>query len=137
MSLPTRKLYFHQRASPKLRLLFIGLAAILCIGITVMSLRQAHPTITVTNADKLAHGAAYFIFGLAALPALGQMRAVYVWALLSGYGGAIELVQGAMDMGRKADVFDALANASGAAFALCVWLAVSRIISGSSSLHSP
>ncbi len=128
MSLASRKLYFHQRVSPKLRLLFIGLAAIMCIGITVMSLRQAHTSITVTNVDKLAHGAAYFIFGLVALPALGQMRAVYAWALLSGYGGVIELVQGAMDMGRKADVFDALANASGVCLAIFLWLGFSNIM---------
>ncbi len=132
-----RKLYAHQKISPKLRMLFIGLTVLSCIGIIILSLGPATVSAVVTNDDKLAHGFAYFIFGLAALPAFGKMRIVYVWVLLSGCGGVIEIAQGAMHRGRKADIFDALANTSGVLLAILLWLALSRIDNAVSTQDSP
>jgi hypothetical protein len=76
--------------------------------------------------DKIEHGTAFFgmTFWFGGLVA----RARY-WVLgvvMSAFGGAIELAQGAMGLGRDMDVHDWIADTYGVVIALVVLLIVPR-----------
>lgn len=81
----------------------------------------------LNNMDKLAHFSAYLALGFVALPALPRIRPIMVWGMLTMYGGGIEIAQGAMQMGRKADILDAIANSSGAVLAVMLWIALTVV----------
>lgn len=105
------------------------LSLILIIVIIFLSLGSIQQVkVTINNMDKLAHGFAYFVLGLVAVPALGKIRALYVWGGLSLIGIGLEIAQGVMKTGRQADFFDALANASGAFCAVFVWFIISHLL---------
>ena len=111
------------------RLASSALAILLAGFILVQSLTEAHTSLTVSNMDKVIHLLAYFVLGAATLPALPRLRPLLVWALLSLFGGGIEIMQGMMNLGRTASFFDGLANASGAFLAVLFWLGLSWALS--------
>ena len=103
-----------------LRVLFLlGVAVV-----AVLSLLPAHDLPKVGVSDKLEHAGAYFV--LAILGGLGlraRRSLAYLFILLCAMGGVIELLQ-AFSPGRSPDVFDALANATGAGAGVLVALVV-------------
>lgn len=127
--MPKAKYFFHQTLTKPVRNWLCFTALILIIVIIFLSLGSVQQVkVAINNMDKLAHGFAYFVLGLVALPALGKIRALYVWAGLSLIGIGLEIAQGVMKSGRQADVFDALANASGALCAVFVWFIISHLL---------
>lgn len=107
----------------------LAIAALgLLVLITTLSLTQAQTGISVNHFDKLAHGLAYCVLGFTVLPALAHVRMGFVWGGLCLYGIAMEITQGMMNVGRKADVLDAVANASGALMAILLWVAISFVV---------
>lgn len=120
---------FYQKFPAKLRLGFAVLAIVFLGAILFLSLgRASHTTININHADKVAHGFAYFSLGFAALPAMGKFRAILTWGCLTLCGVGVEITQGIMRYGRQGDVFDALANSTGALLAVFFWLTVSKIM---------
>ena len=119
----------YKKFSMAFRLAFSALAILLAGFILVQSLTEAHSSITVSNMDKVVHLGAYFVLGAATLPALPRLKPILVWALLSLFGGGIEIAQGMMNLGRSASFFDGLANASGALLAVLFWLGLTWTLS--------
>lgn len=88
------------------------------LALTVMSLLPAErlPDFTASIWDKAQHAAGFCLLsglGLWAYPG-GRKRTALVLGGLMGLGAAIELAQGATGW-RHADLYDAIANAVGAA----------------------
>lgn len=79
------------------------------------------------GADKVVHGCMFgglfFVMGLDWVIS-GRKLGLPVGMALAGvcvaFGGGIELVQGAMDMGRGCDVWDFVADTAGVALSLAV-----------------
>ena len=75
--------------------------------------------------DKLVHaglfGVQAFLLGLALMSKVHVRTALLVALLVAiAYGGAIELLQGTMGLGRDADVLDLLADSVGAGIAYAI-----------------
>ncbi len=119
----------YKKFSMAFRLAFSALAILLAGFILVQSLTETHSSLTVSNMDKVVHLGAYFVLGTATLPALPRLKPIIVWALLSLFGGGIEIMQGMMNLGRTASFFDGLANASGALLAVLFWLGLTWALS--------
>lgn len=115
----------YQNFRQALRWGFVICTVALLVFITMQSLGPAQGSININHADKYAHALAYCCLGLAALPAFPRIWPVIIWVTLTMYGILIEVLQGAMGMGRKADILDALANSSGALLAILLWMLVS------------
>jgi VanZ family protein len=101
----------HLSPRTVIRILF-GLAATV---VAVLSLLPAHDLPKVAVSDKIEHAGAYFV--LAILGGLGLRKRrglLLLFILLCAMGGVIELLQ-AFSPGRSPDIFDALANGTGAA----------------------
>ena len=103
-----------------LRVLFLLGAAF----VTVMSLLPAHDLPNLAIPDKIEHAGAYFMLALLGGLALRERRGLlFLFVALCAMGGVIELLQ-AFSPGRTPDVFDALANATGAGAGTLVSLVV-------------
>ena len=94
-----------------------GLIAALAL-ITWTSLAPAPDILSVSHVDKVLHLLAYgSVAGLAVIakpferPTVAVMFAVL---LASAWGGGVEVLQGAMPLGRTASLGDAIANVAGA-----------------------
>lgn len=107
-----------------------SLAVLWAVVILVLTLMPgsdvpAWPWAETVHFDKLVHaglfGVQAILLGLA-LRSTVNVKTAFLVALLVAivYGGAIELLQGAMHMGRDADIFDLLADAVGAGIAYAV-----------------
>jgi VanZ family protein len=110
----------QSRLSPRtvIRVLF-GLAATV---VAVLSLLPAHDLPNVAASDKIEHAGAYFVLAILGGLGLRERRGLlFLFILLCAMGGVIELLQ-AFSPGRSPDVFDALANATGAAAGILVAL---------------
>ena len=118
--------YLYQNLKPKTRLWFLGLSLLLASVILVKSLGPAPSLGSISHIDKIAHAFAYFCLAIAAFPMLGRQRPLFVWAILSLGGAAVELLQGWMNLGRKADLLDAAANSFGVFVAFLLLWAISR-----------
>jgi VanZ family protein len=113
-----------------LKNVFFGAALIWTIVIACLCLVSFNhfPKMGLSNSDKYAHFAFYFVFsGLWFLyfshrkDSFNRVRTVLVVFFLSlFYGVAIEMMQYLFTDTRKADVFDVLANAFGAVIGLLV-----------------
>ena len=79
--------------------------------------------------DKILHFIAYG--GLTALAAAAWPRLALLWLLLgvSAVGALLELMQGLLSIGRTASFGDQLANMSGAALALLIWVCLAALYS--------
>ena len=110
----------QSRLSPRtvIRVLF-GLAATV---VAVLSLLPAHDLPNVAASDKIEHAGAYFVLAILGGLGLRERRGLlFLFIFLCAMGGVIELLQ-AFSPGRSPDVFDALANATGAAAGILVAL---------------
>lgn len=117
----------YQRFRTEIRWGFVVCTIALLVFITIQSLGPSHGSISVHHADKYAHALAYCCLGLAALPAFPRIWPSVIWVVLTMYGILIEVLQGAMGMGRKADILDAIANSTGALIAILLWALVSFV----------
>lgn len=81
-----------------------------------------HPTgnVPLQISDKLVHFGAYWLMSFWFAGVLAQRRYPWLAIALLAFGGAIEVLQGAMGYGRDADWNDMLANALGIFTALGV-----------------
>ena len=108
-------------------------SVVLALAIVGFSLGPAPEDPSIAVSDKLIHGLAYFSQTLAVLLAwvgrpgrFGQpfQMAVSTTLVIVSGGLLIELAQSLVS--RETEVFDALANATGAALGLAVWSLASR-----------
>ncbi len=114
------------------RRFFAGLSLLLAVVILVKSLIPALPGLSINNGDKYVHVLAYLVLGAAVLPACPRIRPVLVWLGVAGFGAGVEIMQGLLDTGRSADIYDGIANALGALLAIGFWLVISRLMAKSS-----
>ncbi|HHL42962.1 MAG TPA: hypothetical protein ENJ42_05030 [Hellea balneolensis] len=77
--------------------------------------------------DKVAHFTAYCALAFVSLPAFPRTKPLWVLLSLCVLGIVLEIAQGVMGLGRTASFWDAVANASGAFFALFIWWSLSKI----------
>jgi len=106
----------------------MGLAIAFATIILVKSLPPALPSLSISNGDKLIHILAYLVLGGVTLPALPRIRPLLVWLGVAGFGAGVEVLQGMMNTGRSADVYDGIANALGALFAVIMWFVLTRFL---------
>lgn len=124
--------------------LWSGVAAV-AVGIVVISV-TADPNVKgmdFAGADKVGHAIAYFTLTLLLLLAGSWRpgRTESAWSspapallIAVAYGGALEVVQGAV--GRDAQFLDLLADALGALLALAVWAGMKRAWGVESSVRA-
>ncbi len=118
----------YQKFNASFRLLFLALTVLLACFIAIKSLTPTMPTFSITNIDKAAHLLAYFTLGAAALPAFPRVKPLFIWLGLSAFGICIEITQGLLNTGRSLDIWDGIANASGAFLAVLAWLILTRLV---------
>lgn len=72
------------------------------------------------GADKVVHGLMFLVLAWCLNRDLSRQKSLIIsaaaFALATAYGGLIEILQGAMQLGRSADVLDFAADAAGAIF---------------------
>jgi hypothetical protein len=97
------------------RRLWVALGATLIAAVIASGLLPGGPPGAFPGSDKVAHALAYLVL-MVWFSGLNPRRA-WPWLALGllAMGIAIELAQGAMHVGRTAEVRDVLANASGVA----------------------
>ena len=117
----------HPRARTWRWLAFIALGIYLLLLI-YFSLMPTVPSPAEVS-DKILHFIAYG--GLTALAAAAWPRLALLWLLLgvSAVGALLELMQGLLSIGRTASFGDQLANMSGAALALLIWICLATLYS--------
>ena len=76
--------------------------------------------VEVLPSDKAMHFTGYFLLTVWFSGVVRRSRYLLMGALLVAFGGALEIAQGAMHLGRTADWFDFLANTLGVAAGLAV-----------------
>jgi VanZ family protein len=100
------------------RILFLLAAA----AVAVLSLLPQRDLPKVAVSDKIEHAGAYFVLAILGSFGFRERRGLlFLFIILCAMGGVIELLQ-AFSPGRLPDVFDALANATGAAAGILVAL---------------
>lgn len=77
------------------------------------------PTPLFDGADKVVHGLMFLVLAWCLNRDLSRQKslvtAAAAFALATAYGGLIEILQGAMQLGRSADILDFAADVAGAA----------------------
>lgn len=77
------------------------------------------PTPLFDGADKVVHGLMFLVLAWCLNRDLSRQKslvtAAAAFALATVYGGLIEILQGAMQLGRSADILDFAADVAGAA----------------------
>lgn len=108
---------------PAYTLTAITVAAVLYLTLVPDPFQGAQPVVLFPGADKVVH--AIMMAGVYLCLAIDHMRRNRQWCRLSvpaywiiyvavvAFGGAIELAQGAMDMGRGCDMADFIADIAG------------------------
>ncbi|UGS23323.1 VanZ family protein [Flavobacterium channae] len=100
---------------------FLLLAILWTVAITVASLvsMSSLPRVKIVGNDKIIHFVFYFVFvilwGLANKKSYFKIKndwSIVLFAIV--YGIIIEVLQGVLTKTRQADIYDALANSSGA-----------------------
>jgi VanZ family protein len=99
------------------------LGMLLVLTVTYTSLAPVTDLPSVSFNDKLEHGIAYMVITLWFGGLLARRRYWLLTLSLLALGAAIEIAQGAMQMGRTADVMDWLADAAGVAVGMGACLA--------------
>jgi VanZ family protein len=110
------------QSRPSLRTITRILFCLAAAAVTVLSLLPQRDLPKVGVSDKLEHALSYFVLAILGSFGFREPRGLlYLFVLLCAMGGAVELLQ-AFSPGRSPDVFDALANATGAAAGILVAL---------------
>ncbi len=89
------------------------LGLLIAAGITVFSLIPAQNLPSIGVSDKLEHALAYLLLGFWFASVIARWDYLYLMLALLALGGAIEIAQGLMGLGRQADWHDLLADACG------------------------
>ncbi|MBT7451281.1 MAG: VanZ family protein [Rhodospirillaceae bacterium] len=92
------------------------------IGIAVLSLLPAEAAISSGWSDKWEHGLAYAVLAILLKLAFSRLSTLWSWALSTLYGGLMEIGQ-MFAPGRYPDFLDVLANGTGAALGLSLYVA--------------
>jgi len=98
--------------------LWYGLGVVLTVYIIVMCLVPARDVPNLHVSDKIEHAAAFAGLAVWFGGLLPQRRYVWLACALLALGGAIELAQKLMGLGRMADLRDLIADGWGIAFGL-------------------
>lgn len=107
---------------------FVLPALVWTLVVTILTLLPGKdlPEVQLVNFDKFAHFGVFFLLEWLYLrwktwgPNLG-LSVVSISLIVISYGGLIEILQGTLYTDRYADLFDFIANASGAFAALIVF----------------
>ena len=103
----------------KILLLFALLWTVLITILSLITVGDIGGSITLPNKDKMVHFVFYFVFVLLWFhvkksPHNYKKISVVVFLIAIGYGILMELFQSVFTTTRTADIFDVLANSSGA-----------------------
>ncbi len=101
---------------------WLAVGWLLIVAAIVSSLVPAQKLPNIGASDKLEHMAAYALIALWFSGIYPKSRYVLIGVCLFALGVAIEWAQGAMALGREADLRDMLANATGIAAGLIIAL---------------
>jgi VanZ family protein len=101
---------------------WLALSGLLVAGVVFGSLQPNPPLVMPGNFDKVEHFAAYFLLAgwFTGLYPRSTYWTVAIGLLVLGIG--LEVLQGAMELGRVPDVFDMAANAAGVAVGVALAL---------------
>lgn len=93
----------------------------LTVVVAVFLASLPNPTALPGNpSDKLLHALAFFVLAILAIFAFPRTRIGILFLGLGVLGGAIELLQGTLQVGREASWLDWLADLGGAGFLLAI-----------------
>ncbi len=105
-----------------------ALMAIFLVGfISYESLVAVSAEPMTNHLDKLIHLLAYGALGFVTLPALRHISPALIWVGTGMFGVLIEILQGQMGIGRNAELWDGVANFSGAFLAVIAWVLISSL----------
>jgi VanZ family protein len=113
------------RPDLRLRRVWFAVGLLLAAAIAVVSLVPPKNLPLVGISDKVEHGLSYLILAFWFASVIVRRDYFVLMLSLLVFGGAIELVQGWMGLGREADLMDLGADAIG--IALGVALAATRL----------
>jgi VanZ family protein len=107
---------------PQLRYPWAWFAAglVLAAAITVTSLMPASELPAIGMSDKLEHLLAYVALGFWFASLISRRDYLFLALALLAFGGAIEIAQGWMALGRQADLADLLADAIGSVIGIAI-----------------
>lgn len=97
---------------------WFGAGVMIAAIITVLSLLPAQQLPQIGVSDKIRHAFAYFLLGFWFASVVARRDWLFVFLGLLALGGAIEIAQGLMKLGREAELADLTANAAGAALGI-------------------
>ena len=113
--------------------LSVSLRTFMRVGVVVyglfivwQSLLPAGTGGAIPHMDKILHAVVYAILAAGILLSWPKLSKIHVTIACIAFGGAIELTQGAMPLGRTASVWDGLANGAGVIAALLILSLISR-----------
>ncbi len=95
-------------------------------GILAISIMPASDAPTVFADDKLNHILAFFVLSFMARIAWPRINALVLFVMLALFGGAIEILQFSMGLGRQADWMDFAADV----LAILIGTLVGQLING-------
>jgi len=104
--------------NPRLVLALRILTALLFLFVLYESLIPAIEHPKVTHFDKVMHAVVYCILAVFSWAGWPHLRKLLLFFICISYGALIEVVQGAMQMGRTGSFWDGMANGFGAALGL-------------------
>ena len=112
------------RSTLRYRGAWLAIGLLIALAITVSCLLPARdlPQFGLALSDKLEHGIAFFVLGFWFAGVVASRDLIYLALALLAFGGAIEITQGLMGLGREADVYDLLADGAGVLVALLLAL---------------
>jgi len=125
----------YRNFGPMRRQIFMGLSCVFAVIILVKSLTPALPSLNANHADKYIHVLAYLVLAVVVLPALPRLRPFYIWVGVAGFGLGVEVLQGLVNTGRSADIYDGIANATGALLAVLIWGLMTRLFGKPSQMR--
>ncbi|MEY4760455.1 MAG: hypothetical protein RLZZ200_311 [Pseudomonadota bacterium] len=114
--LPRRSLRYRQAW------LAIGLLIALAITVTCLVPARELPQLGVAIWDKLEHAFAFFVLCFWFAGVVSRRDYLYLVLAMLAFGGAIEIAQGLMGLGREADLHDLMADGLGVFVALLLAL---------------
>ena len=101
------------RPQLQLRHLWLGLGLLIAAGIAVGSLVPSSELPNLRVSDKWEHAVSYLLLAFWFASIFTRSSHAGLAVALLAFGGALELLQGAMRTGREADLHDLLADGAG------------------------
>lgn len=112
------------RRSLRYRRAWLAMGLLIALAITVSCLVPARdlPNLGVVLWDKFEHAFAFFVLTFWFAGVVARRDFAYLLLAMMAFGGAIEIAQGLMGLGREADLHDLLADGVGVFIALLLAL---------------